>query len=263
VSLNQSEHRNFVDDIPDFFVKKCKKRGNVRSVVSIWSHVMHHGNDEKQIKPIEFHVRTRNASGVRHDFCAIIDCAHIDVVLNDSSIRGWPNKANFSGSHRTEGQTQQLVLISVLELIQNEKQWREFFVPSIVRLTPLNDCLNWRAQGLNPSLPISENLGGLADGEGQTVSSGGRLFSVGFIDSDGINKMLQSRPQVVNRIADHQSPAQERRRSPDVSYKAMPGEFCITLARNHVGITISPCPDFTLDGLSMFVCPSEFGERTF
>jgi hypothetical protein len=75
--------------------------------------------------------------------------------------------------------------------------------------------------------------------------------------------MLQSGPQIVNSITNHQRPPQQGRRVANVNNKTMPGEFCVTLTGNHVGLTISPCLDFTLDGLSVFVRPPQLGEATF
>ena len=246
------------------WLSAVRSEGDIRSIFTIWPRSMHQRHGNEQIEPIEFHIRSRLATGVRQDFCALFNFPRISQKLNSHSLDRRSRKADVSLCCGTECQSEQLVLVSFFESIKNRKQWREIGMLSVVRLTRLDSCPHWLAQTGYSSLGTigtSKTIGVITQGKSEGLCLRRRLLAVSLENSDGINEMIKSSPQIVDNVPDHQSPTNNQRLDTNMSNEAMPGKIAIVLSRDHIGLAISPMENFTLDGLSMFMGSSQFSEN--
>jgi len=131
---------------------------------------------------------------------------------------------------------------------------------SVVRLTELHCCPRRIAERYESlSLDLREFGTGSTQWEVQTPVVWGRVFT-GFHYGDRIDKMVKSRPEVMNDISDHQTPSYQWRTNADMGNKAIFGEIAIVLPRDQVGAAVSPPQNFRLNSLSLFVGLPEFCE---
>jgi hypothetical protein len=254
-SLNGSA--NNVYNVANFFSEQRQQGREIGSIAAIWPRwitfaVPQRDNCQKII-PIELHIRSRTIDGIRHDFCAVFDFSGISKDLYDGTERSFADKANLSMDGGSESQSEQLVLVSIFEQIEDGEHWRESRVPSIVRLARLDSCRHWVAESLDSSGSFRKSFGNIAERESEIAMIGGRLLPVSLVDGNCINKVIEGAPKIVDDIPDHQRPSLQGRFNADMGNQAVSGRIGVYLSRDQVGAAILPSPNFIFDGLSMFV----------
>lgn len=76
------------------------------------------------------------------------------------------------------------------------------------------------------------------------------------MSGDGIDQVVQSGPQIVQAISDHQRPTLKRRRLIDTDNDGVPGTVRICLLEEAVRVSLKPGMNFAVDGLSVLLAPS-------
>ena len=261
----QCSSRNVFDNFPDFLIERSKERYGIRSIFTVWPRSMQQRHRDEQFEPIELHIRGRSAASVRQDFCALFNFCGIGPKLNTKSLNGGTGESDVSLCRGTERQSEQLVLVSFFEGVENGKQWREFRMPSIVRLTSLNSCSHRVTQAGNSPLGTvgtGKTVGIITQRESERIGLRRRLLPVSIENCNSIDEMIKSGPQNMDNVSDHESPPDCHWLDAEMGNEAVSGKVAIVLSRDYVGVAVPPAENFTLDGLSMFVSTSQLGENT-
>ncbi len=167
-----------IDDLPHFFIQQCQQRSDIGAITSVWPRWITFSMPQRdaniEFEPIELHIRCRTIEGVRNDFCAVFNFPVIDPNNGSApSFDGWSCKTNVPRNDGRKSYSEQSVLVSVFQGIEDQKQWREIRVRSIVRLTLLDNCPHIRAESFDAKVGFSEFIGRIADGESEIALIGG------------------------------------------------------------------------------------------
>jgi hypothetical protein len=256
----RSDSTQYLNDGPNFFVEQSKKAGNVGSIFAAWPRPVEHHHRDKNFNPIELIIRGRLATGVSHDFGAILYFPRISRKLHSNLIAGWPTKANLGLRSGTISQLKQLVLVSYLELIENGKEWRKVNMLSVVRLALLDSFPNFLTERHEPTFLTPLNFEEFSQiGNIRSLSDGGRILA-GLEDADRVNKVVKDRSKIVDGVSNHKAPPHNWWIDTNMRDQTMFREIGIVMSRDRIGIAVAPYFNLTLNGLSMFVGATQFRE---
>jgi hypothetical protein len=208
--------------------------------------------------PIEFHLRGRTITNNRKDFCVVFDLSDERDSVAIGSGGDSPCEAYIPLNGTGQSQVEQFVLVGVGEISQDGQERRKGWMRSIVRLRRLDSCLNWIAY--RPKLPafdgsIIEGVTTVRDGELQLARISGQVGR-SLVNGNCINEMVESVPEIVESVGDDQRPSLYGRGFINPNDDAVSCAIRILLCEQTVRVSVRPCQDFILEGLSMFLAPS-------
>jgi hypothetical protein len=203
---------------------------------------------------LKLQIWLRDIKGNRDDFIAVLQIPGID-------FKNWRLASSFDKNPRFEIHSvldrlndrgfDRPVLVSVVEVLENSQQGRTYSVPAIVRLEPFDNVSNGRRQETDSS---SEVLGGAAYWEIAVPLNVGR-DGVMNNSGDGINKVVEGAPEIVQGVPHYQTPPLRVRRDSKVCADTVAGSIAVTLCGERLTATLSPSADSVLEGLSVFFRP--------
>lgn len=153
---------------------------------------------------LELHVRLRRVDGEPCNFCAHVQpLAH--EIYHGLPASGGQVEIKLPFTDLGQNHAEQSVLVKIIEVAEQAQQGREGWVPSVVRLQPLDFCLHSQVQRLDSPRLFDESIGAISNRELQAPFLRGRALSA-FSDGSGVDEMVQSRSEVVNAISDNARP---------------------------------------------------------
>jgi hypothetical protein len=204
------------------------------------------GNGDSEINLLELHAGFRLVENPLHEYCVVFKFSDVSAELPLAGSPAWNTQADLSLVLGGESQPEQFVLVCLFKLSE-EGEWRlNDWVPSVVRLHTLNCCPYRTAQTGDPANGfLSSAIRGIVyNGESQSVFLGGRILP-GLMHGDGVDQVIQSRPQVVDAIADNESPILKAGDFGDVEDNVEAGKVLVSLFGDAVRVSISPQHQFT------------------
>jgi hypothetical protein len=84
----------------------------------------------------------------------------------------------------------------------------------------------------------------------------GKRVITGFVNPNGINQVVKSTPEIMDKISEHETPSFERSLLRNAKEYAVSGKVWISFSDESVMASVIPGDDFILDGFSMVVAPS-------
>lgn len=207
--------------------------------------------------PIEIHVRRRTITNNREDLCVVFNLVKEWKRFALRIARESPSETYIPLCGCAESKPEQFVFVGISEIAQDAQQRGESCVGGVVRLRFLNSCPNWVAYSAKSLLGdgASETRARVSYGEHEPVFIAGRVRR-SLVDSDGIDKMVESIPQVIERIGNYQRPSLSRGRLIDPQNQAVSGAISVSLLDETIRVPARPGADLVLDGLSVLLAPS-------
>lgn len=206
---------------------------------------------------LAFHVAGRRLDGERHEFSAIYKFAIVPSGVYRPMWRR-DTEVDVPALLPINGYVQIPVFVSVIKVADELKKRRQKTVGSIVRLYRLDACPHCRAQGFNSPLLIRERTGIVGDGKLENAFAGGRI-GAGFLNSDSVDEMVESRSQVMNTISADQRPSVEIavQRPVEVDDEPVITTLDVSLRGDLVSVNFSPIKDFFVDRVGQFNCTTD------
>lgn len=162
---------------------------------------------------VHIHFRVGYASGtvIQGDYCAVFDRAisPLDVMRANDAETGGMVGASYGLKQDKMGQS---MLVNVRKLVQSPERVGFVFLPSLMRLQALDDCLcTWvDAPDFPFALPRIHNLVP-EDWKLRTLSQlGGRRIAVAS-DNKFIDEVVKGRPKVMQAVAKNEGEIDGRR----------------------------------------------------
>ncbi len=203
------------------------------------------------------HIRRRTVQGERRDLCAILHFTSVDERSYRLPQGEVTNSLKAQISKLEHGHLEQSMLVHVIEVMEEGQQRGELWVPTIVQLSPLDCCPHRIAERSDTPAIFSKPIRCVTDGKHQ-VPSIGRRFLPRLVDSNGINELVESCPQVMETVSSNQPPSLQGGRPQVPNDDTVPGHFSVTLIGETNCLSLFPGADLILDGLHVFSRPREF-----
>jgi hypothetical protein len=219
-------------------------------------------NRDYQLKvEIVAHVRRRTVSNDRRDLCVVVQFAAMDDHGGALTGNQIPNVAKLCTGRLSQYDLQQPMLVHVIEIADEFKERRMFWVRSMVRLYSLDCCLHSVTQRSDSPLATGELFRTAGDGKSQLVGSR-RGRSPRFTNCNRVDRMIQSAPKVMDAISGEQRPSLDAGRIQHPQEEGMSGVIGVCLLDGCVRVTLHPGANLILDGLKVFTSPSDLGFST-
>jgi len=201
---------------------------------------------------IELQVRDRTVNGDRAEFIAVYNASMIGIETDILWSRNDVLKRNVDGS--LESDFNQPVLVGIIEVTEDGKERRRSGVLSVVRLNALDRFSDRQAEILDvPILRLEVVRRVINDECGPSLV--GRWVRLQFVNGNRVDEMIKSGTQVVDGIAENQSPQCERRRHHNRDDDAMTSEITIHLAGECVRTLVHPGNKLLIQQASVFLRP--------
>jgi hypothetical protein len=208
--------------------------------------------------PIEVHLRGRTIANHRKDFCIVFNLAYEWDCGALGSGREIPREAYIPLQGSGQSQMEQFVLIGVGEVAQDSQERWKGWMRSVVRLRILDSCPNWVAYR-SKVVPV---IDGFIEpcptvGNGELQSSlMGRRIRRSFMDSDCVNKVVKSIPEIIEGISNQEGPSLQRGSLVHSNDEAMPSAIRVLLFDQAIRVSVRPSQEFIFEGLSVFLASS-------
>jgi hypothetical protein len=202
-------------------------------------------------------VGLRGVDGKPHHFCATFQ-SFFPKIYDGLATTGGKTEIELPLADLKNNYVEQSVFVKIVEIAEQGQQGREGWVPSVVRLHSFDSCPHVVAQGLEPPQLLGEVLGTIGDGELQNLFISGRVLSR-FVNSESVNEVIQSGPQIVDTIAENQAPSIKSGFRLDVlNNHAVAGAISIDLSADNVRVGVNPSLQFSVESIRMFFRHARF-----
>lgn len=208
-------------------------------------------------------IRTKESK----DFCAIFDFSMMDAMV-PIARKGEARltcQTYLPIDHGSMHDTQEPVLVRIVKRSQQPERSAEYWVRTVVRLSPLNSCHNGGANFPQTVTGFADNLieftSSIRNGELELPAESGRV-GVRFMASNDIYEVIESRPEVIQKVSEHESNLLERWSLIDPKDKTVAGTFRVSLSNKAVRVTVMPRSDFSIYRLAVNLRPHQFGAHT-
>jgi len=152
------------------------------------------------------------------------------------------------------------MLIRIVELIEGSEQERTIWIPSLVWLKPLNECLGTIAQSVQPGTLFPKFIGAVENWELQGPLFGGRINPAIF-DGQGINDVVEGTSKVLDAVSSDQGPSFNSRWLVNLNEDAIAATVNVTLLADGIRLGISPAIEFGLESIEVFASSLELAPR--
>lgn len=210
---------------------------------------------------IVLHVKRRTIEGERRDLCAVYHGTDVENWHHGLTWDQATDVAELPLNRLGDAHLEQPVLVRIVEVAEDSKEWREFWVRSVVRLQSLDLCPHSLAEALDAPLLAPEAIGRVRDGKSEDPFIGGRIL-IRFDDSDAIDGVVEGGPKIMDAVAGEERPPFQGRLLIDVYDDAIPGCVRVSLSDDAIRATVSPGRNLVFDGLQVFLSPADLGPRT-
>ena len=217
--------------------------------------------DIKMGLEIKVEVRLRDIEEYAHDLIAIVQIPSIEYELWRLSPSLGSNR--FLELHAMligidQSWFDDSMFVSVVEVLENGEQGREFRVPAIVRLERLDNA----ADGFGQKRESASKVLSPATDREITVRLNITRDRVLSFYNDGINKVVESAPKIVQCISDNQAPFRGFGRSGEMVPDNNEGRISITLRNETLSAALSPRFDSLIESIGVFFGPLNLSENT-
>ena len=201
-----------------------------------------------------FHVSGRwGLNGERREFSAICKIAIVPFDGGSKLARRWDTEVEVPALLPMNGYIQKPVLVSIVKVADDSEQWRKDTVRSVVRLYRLDNCPHCETQRLNAPELLRESNRTIRDGELKYPVIG-RGISARLMDRDGVDKIVESRPEVMDTISADQRPTVPLESTIEVDDNTVMAKIGFSVRGDRVRLSFFPSKDFFADRLSMCLC---------
>jgi hypothetical protein len=242
-------------DLFDESIEDISELGYVPSSGSLW---MADGYEEGKLVVV-LHIRIWRIDGKEQNFCATFYRSTQDMDLRrraDSTgdQTKWSEELKFTCCEMLHGYVEQPVLVRIVKVSNQAKEWRQALVRSIVRLQSLDYCLSRTVNGgRHPSSRplVVKSFSGASDRKLEGIGIG-RRASPAVSNRESINKVVECRSEVVDAIAADQRPTVDRRGLSDLNDHTVSAAVQIALLNDDIRVTLSPCDEFGIKSIEVF-----------
>lgn len=252
-----------LNDPFNFFDEDVKNVSKLSEPPPAWANGMSYGYHEGCLVFV-VHISLWRVDGEPCESCATFYRAKKEVYgrRNKNGPIIWRREAELALLNVGNDYIEQPVLVRIVEFGEQPEQGRQLWVRSIVRLRPLKTCLD-SFVGDRPKSPflLGKCLASIGDRELKDVMLRRRIARA-FFDGNGIDEVIEARPQVMNTVSGNKRPSVEGRLFRDLSDKTMAATIGVTLFGDSVRLSLVPCNEFRCDSLEVLFGASQFQEGT-
>ena len=194
-------------------------------------------------REIVVEIGRRTVKNERSDLCAVFYRSLVKEPLHALEWDKATDIVELPTDRLGETYPEQSVLVRIVQVADETKEWRECFVLSVVRLEPLDLSSDSFAEvSQTPLLLPAEEI----EGHG-----------------DSVYRVVEGGPQIMDTVPSNQGPTFERGFFLDFDDDAVAGGLRITLSDDGVRVAVAPGRDLLLDGFRVFFSPPYFSMHTF
>lgn len=234
----------------DLFPERGEQPAHTRGLAYLGGGSVANGYEDGRLVMV-FHVKCRGRDGKSKNFAAVYNAFG---KLGKCEIVPWRQGITEGEVFLPAGaQVEQSVFVGVVEVSDKGKRRG---VRSIVRLYPLDGCPHCAAQVLDPPSGFGKLFTGLGDRELPLGALGS--LNPKLTDGNGIDEVVQGRPEVVDEISKDQRPSVEVGCESKSDRDGAGISFRVGIFGQDIRLGLFPRPDFSVEGFGVFICTPDF-----